>query len=260
MDRKKVYVCVPVHGAEVNVMTLMSVWDIRRSRHDVAVEPSGLSLLARNFNINWIKAFNGGFDYFVMLHADVAPIPESECWVDRLVAVCARYKAAVVSEVLPIKSPEGTTSTGLITDATNPFSLRRLTTTEFGTLPDGFICREDLCDVFGVFQDVAGPLLINTGLMCIDLRAFDWAGLEFPGFGIDDEIFWNRIGAPQAYTQPEDWKLSFWLFEQGLPYYALKSVPALHCGFKPYHNREAFGLPTDNRGWQPSIEDYVASE
>ena len=260
MDRKKVYVCIPVHGAEINVMTLMSVWDIRRSRHDVVVEPSGLSLLARNFNINWIKAYTGGFDYFVMLHADVAPLPSGECWVDQLVAACARYKAAVVSEVLPIKSHEGTTSTGLITDATNPFSLRRLTTTELDSLQDGFICREDLCECFDVAENVAGPLLINTGLMAIDLRSFDWAGLEFPGFAIDDAVVWNRSRKPMAYSQPEDWGMSLWLYEQGLPYYALKSIPAFHCGFRPFHNREPFGLPTDERGFQVSIEDFVKSE
>lgn len=231
----KILIGLPMHKSEINCQTVESLMRGSSDVHDVQLYPLGLSLLAKNFNLIWIKAYTKDFDYIVIHHTDLGVVgfqPEIEgTWIDVLVDLMQESGAAAISSIVPIKSRDGLTSTGLEMERGNPHSLRRLTLAESQHLSHNrLIGRNDLCELFDVEEVRAGALLVNTGLMIIDLKNFPWAEARWPGFSIQDSIEWSKGGKPQSYTIPEDWGFSNWLHLMGWPYYAYRGIVTSHAG------------------------------
>lgn len=260
----KVLIGVPMHKGELCAATTHSVVQGSSGSHDVQFQLLGLSLLAKNFNMLFISAFKRGYDYFILHHSDlgVAGVKGGfqGSWVDLLVHRMEQLEAAALSAVIPIKSPAGHTSTALETVNGDPYSLRRLTIRESERCAEDFINRADLCELFNVDEESAGALLINTGLMIMDLKNVDWAGLNWPGFNIQDTIEWNTKGQPDSYTIPEDWNFSRWLhYETELEYFATRELVIAHVGVHNFMNEGGWGDETDCPRQQVSIEDYRKS-
>lgn len=259
----KVLIGVPLHQGEVSASTMTSVVMAHSLvGNETVVQVAGLSLLARCFNTLWISAYINGFDYFVMLHGDIAVRTEDgSSWVDVLVDRIQQFEAAALSVVSPIKTPEGITSTGLyIAKPPNYHSIRRLTIRELATMDPFAITRADICEKFGMDPKEVGAMLINTGCLIIDLRRFDWFKYRWPGFQIIDELIWNKSGVPATRTRPEDWFFSSWMFEKGLPYYATKELILDHHGVGVFTNRGLYGLEADTYRVEEAIKDYEESE
>jgi hypothetical protein len=233
-------------------------------KHSIRFQIQGLSLLARNFNTLWASAWEKQADYLVMLHSDIgirAPEGFSGSWLDAMVERIEESKAAVLSVVVPIKNQIGHTSTALQLEKGNSFKLRRVVIKDLPKLPMKWICRDDLCELYQVSPEVAGPLFVNTGCMIMNLKKFPWAKERWPGFEIRDILAWSLDGIPKPYTVPEDWKLSQWLFEKGWPYYATREFVVAHIGSTPYNNNGEWGCDQDLEGetWS-SIREYENSK
>ena len=254
----KVFLGVPVHKGETSASTCSSVIQASSCSYTVQFQILGLSLLAKNFNILFCNAWRKNFDYFALLHSDIGVQQPATgtSWVESMIRRMIDLKAAVVAAVPPIKSPAGHTSTALELEAGNPYNMRRMTVREMHELPYDIISREDLCAKFGVSNDRAGALLINTGCLVMDLRNYDWCGAQWPGFNIYDKIVWNTSRRPESYTVPEDWALSRWLHIQKWPYYALRDIGIHHFGHVDYNNNTLWGEESDTFCGQISPEEY----
>ena len=261
--KPRVFIGIPTHKTETEVSAIHCATQGTVSPHSSTMHKVvGLSLLARNFNELFLLALHNDFDYFVLLHSDISVAPPegyAGSWVDYLIYIQRQIGAAAVSVVSPIKSQTGLTTTGLDLYKDNQYSLRRATVQEVQRLPRYFILRDDVCDLFGRDPEESGALLINTGCLLLDLRGHGWANANFPGFGIDDRIAWNRSGCGQAFTQSEDWRFSRWLHDKGWTYCATKDVRLNHVGPWGYLNYGTWGVPTDPTPLQPTPEDYEAS-
>lgn len=256
----RVHIAIPSHSDAVSVATMRSVHDavFESQDHDVTFQCMGLSLLARNFNSLWSQAYRSGYDYFILHHSDlgVAAPRYGQSWVDLLIYRLRELNAAVLSVAAPIKSVRGHFSMGLDLKEGNPYTLRRVTARELFMLPDTFIARVDLCRIFGIHPDVAGAMIINTGLFCMDLRRFPWGQLRWPGFNIVDSIQWSLDGVPMAFTEPEDWFASRWMHKYELPFYATKELILDHHGHHVFYNQGLWGDPQDDTTLQPSMEQW----
>jgi len=254
-----VLIGIPQHGNSLSTATMRSVHSaVIGSRANVGYQAMGLSLLARNFSSLWVSAYKRGADYFILHHSDLgveSPYPGIS-WVDLLIDRMRLLNAAVISVASPIKSQFGHFSSGLLLKANNPYTLRRTTARELLHLPTEFISRVDLCRLYDVHPVSAGAMLINTGLMIIDLRRFPWAKIRWPGFNIVDSIQWSLNDVPCSYTIPEDWNFSQWLYEHHFPYYMTKELILDHHGGKTYYNQGLWGDLHDDTPVQPSIEEW----
>jgi hypothetical protein len=255
----KIFLGIPQHGGTMSAATFSSALTAASFRgHQVQFQVLGLSLLARNFNQLWINAWRNKFDFFVLHHSDIGVASDDVnmlgSWLDRIVERTESEKAAVTSIVSPIKSDAGHTSTGLDLVKDNPYTLRRITIKELQSLPDTFY-RADVCRLFGRDPEDAGAFLVNTGVMVMNLRDWDWRG--WPGFQIDDKIGWKKDGSDcEAFTEPEDWRLSRWLHERGWPYCAVKDFEISHVGQKIFPNCGNWGQDADRNTKQPSLIEY----
>lgn len=193
---------------------------------------SDSSVLELSFNRFWDKALNDkeehGATHAVMLHDDVCP---EDGWLDTLLDEMERTGADVISCVVPIKSPEGLTSTAIGWGTGNPFRpLRRLTMHEVMTLPETF-GREDVT--------LEGPpdLMVNTGCWIADLRQ-PW---------VESNVFRNvsrRVksgGKWKTECLSEDWAFSCDLVRWGAKVLATRKVKLYHDN-RAFNNHTAWGL------------------
>lgn len=258
-QRKRVFLAIPTHKGDICGPTLHAIQMAATSeRIEVMSRLMGLSLLARNFNHLWSEAWNDGYDYFLMLHSDLGVSWDGPgSWIEKLVDRLSNSRAAAISLVVPIKSVEGVTSLALQLQRGNSYTLRRVVVRELDKLPRDYISRGDLCQLFGVEPEQAGAMLINTGCLLMDLKNFAWR--NWPGFGIEDRIAFNRDGRAESFTKSEDWRMSEWLFDAGWPYYATNELIANHLGCRVFCNRDQYGLDQDPVPLQLSIEEYEQS-
>lgn len=255
----KIFIGVPIHGGSVSAPTANSIVSAASGlQHEIQFQIVGLSLLARGFNTLFCSAYKRDFDYFILLHSDIgvySNIPGTS-WADILVNRLRQLEMASVSVVSPIKNEQGVTSTALQLHKNNPYGMRRITVKELEKLPPQCILKEDVCKLFNVPQEEAGPLLINTGVLCMDLKNVDWFGLRWPGFHIEDCIAWNKQGVPDPYTTPEDWNLSRWLDRKKLSYCAISDLQINHLGSKSFTNFGNWGWDTDTNPVIMPIKEY----
>lgn len=253
--KKKVMIGVPMHKGEVTASTMMSVTLAQSQILEVNFHLLGLSLLAKNFNLLFIEALKLQCDYFLLHHSDLGVQGSrtnfSGSWVDLMVDRLNENELVALSAVVPIKSRQGFTSSGLEMKANDPWSLRRLTILESETLPLEYINRADLCELFKVDEDEAGALLINTGCLLMDIRKGGgvYSELKWPGFNIIDFIAWNQQGIPASYTVPEDWNFSNWLHDNDLPYACTRELVVAHIGQENYMNMGLFDEDGKLIGW-----------
>jgi hypothetical protein len=176
-------------------------------------------LLAYNFNKLLCLARTQKFDYLLIQHGDVEPLEAH--WVDQLVMELEKFHADVVAAVLPLKNSSGTTSTA-IAKPREQWRRTRLTLPQCEQLPPTF-CAND------IQTDAPVDLLVNTGLMLIDLRN-PWGASE-AYFTICD-----RVENDEPECEPEDWFVSRLANAAGARVYATRVVHCLHHGDVAYRN------------------------
>ncbi len=149
-----------------------------------------------------------------MLHADVVPVQEN--WLDMMLVLMEHLKVDVLSVTQAIK---GTADCSVALDEEE--RPRRL------PLAD---CQGTLTSA-----DHEHSLLINTGLMLVDLKA-DWIE-DFPGFTIDDWIEESESGEFIPRVMPEDWNFSRWMNDREIPFATTSLVECQHIGPFGYSNQ-----------------------
>jgi hypothetical protein len=148
-----------------------------------------------------------------MLHADVVP---EDLWLDKMLAIMEDKKADVLSAVIPIKSPDGMTSTAIESD--DPWLPRRL----------------NMAEVYERARTFTDPgLLVNSGLMLVDIRSA-WVDRIF--FRFEDKIQ-ESDGEFKARVVSEDWLFSRDARKLGAKIYATTEVLVNHMvGVMAYSN------------------------
>jgi len=189
------------------------------------------SLLAHCFNALWCAALNGrkeGITHFLLMHADIAP---QDAFIDTMMTVMATHRADVVSAVVPMKSTKGLTSTALEEDG----RIRRLTMKEIFERPKSF---------------TEPNLLLNTGLMLVDLRK-PW--VEKAYFTIQDNVVF-RDGQFQTEVLSEDWAFSRLARQLGAQkLVATREVVIDHYGSAAYPNAVVWGSLETDEGFELSL-------
>lgn len=202
-----------------------------------------VSLLAFGFNQLLATALNNRnlFTHFMMLHADV--LPRQLNFLRTLVDEATLYDADILSCVLPLKDEKGLTSTCLIPDLTRAHDLgvgrpkrRRLTMRELAQFPKTFDVND--CIKHLNYKGINPALLVNTGMMLVDLRK-PW--VEKVWFTINDRVWQNDEGIWGCDVEPEDWYYSAEALMQGAKVMATTAVNAAHIGTQPFPNQGAWG-------------------
>lgn len=226
----KLFLGLPTYGGQrFNTAPLLAMMQYQRRFDEVhAMEKEG-SLLACTFNNMLCAALRlrdkGEADFFLLMHADVVPMP-ARTWLDDLMNARRDVKAEVLSVVMPIKDGRGVSSTAM--ETTSPWAPRRLTMKE--------VAAQD-----PTFTDP--DLLVNTGMLLIDLRKNKW--IDKVCFTIHDAILQMPDGTRVAGTQPEDWDFSRQAKALGVTLWATTKVKAIHRGLFNYPNFGAWGSETD---------------
>lgn len=226
--RPRVIVALPNRpGDSVSGKTVASLNSTGTDHKLLWVHGRSMSLLNYNFNIAWTDALNrrGEFDYFVMLHADVAPEPG---WIDKLIAEYERVGADVLSCVIAIKDEDGLSSTGIMN--WNDRVMRKISIAQALQLPKTF-------DAQTVGADV---LLLNTG--CWICR-MDQPWVEKACFRSFDWTYQDGNGEWKAGCIGEDYLWSVDLARLGVKTFATTAVKILHAGTFDYPNHVAWGDP-----------------
>ena len=221
------------------------------SKHMIDLAETDSSACAMTMNHLWCYALEqkaaGQFTHFLMLHSDVEPEPH---FVEKMLTIMDATKADVLSVVIPIKDNYGFTSTALdeqVGDYDPEFRVRRLT----------------LHEIFNNYQPTFtdDKLLINTGLMLVDLRK-DWVeDTDNVYFTLRDKIIKYR-GRRMAHMMPEDWGFSRMARAKGASLWATREIKVNHYGLAAFTNVFPWGSektdfypkPLDQR-----VEDAVAA-
>lgn len=199
------------------------------------------SLLTYSFNRLWCAALNlieaEDAQYFAMIHSDVVAAPG---WAETLIEEMNRVDADMLSVAIPLKSPEGLTSTAL-SDPRTIWNSRRITMHELFKLPETFT----IDDV--PWREENSTLLLNTGLWVCRLdRPWVKQGVVFRQY---DDIRFNTIRQEfEASTASEDWNWSRDLVERGAKLACTRKVVVEHEE-SIYHNREPWGTSAVDLEW-----------
>lgn len=237
----KLFIGLPTYGGQrFNTMALLSAQQNQRFFAGIhAMELDG-SLLAASFNKLLITAQKlhgqGECDFFLLMHADIVPIDVAN-WLDQLMEArqyartqCAdneKYKAAVISVVVPIKDHRGLTSIAI--EGPTIWNPRRLTLREIHAMEQDTFTDENL--------------LVNTGMLLIDMRNNDW--ISKIRFTISDAILKTQEGDLLAAVQPEDWQFSRDARALGVKLWATRKVKIVHRGLFSYPNFTPWGEEQD---------------
>jgi len=159
------------------------------------------------------------FDWFVLLHSDMSsPDPD---WLTQLIAVAETHHLDVVAANARIKQSgeqgkaDGDTSTAILTA---DGEMVRIPARRLRMLPPV------LTDAYAR-ESMGGILLVNTGMLLIRLGQswfddFYWT--------IEDAIRRDESGQYIPIVVPEDWRMSMWLAERGIPYGVAQEVRTIH--------------------------------
>lgn len=262
--RPRVLSCMPGRGGCSAEPRAVMSHDLLATRGKVVVMPSLFysSLLCLNFNSLWAAALvfrrNGVADYFCLHHDDVEV--RTHGWLDEMVTEANRVGAAVLSAVIPIKDDSGTTSTAL--DTGDPWRPTKLTLAECRKLPATFGQADVAAAGYG------GRLLLNTGLMLIDLRRPYWYETVRRD-GDEDELFFrfqirDRIrpmpdGQLRAQVRSEDWEFSRLCHERGVPIYATTKIQCVHHGDYEWPNFPPAEAPAEQTVEVAAPEEAAAA-
>lgn len=189
---------------------------------------SANNLLANGFNKHWAMALNwqkaGIVDYFLMHHDDIEI--RTPLWLDEMIMEMNRVGAAVLSVVQPIKDGKQTETSTAVETEHGPWRPRRMSFEEIDELPETFTLP---------------GLLINTGLMLVDIRRPEFHELVgnelYFHFEINDRIVSGKDGMLYAQFRPEDWNFSRLCHARHLPVYATRKIECLHYGEIGFTNK-----------------------
>ena len=219
----KILLGIPCYGNQINSGIVSSIFKASKGKIDIRMNDS--SFLTLNFNQLLAGAYNGEFTHFVMLHSDIEVLTAE--WADKMIEIMQQYDFSVLSVVSPIKDKSGGTSTAL--DAPDPTKiLHRLTMMEVATqLPLTFSPQ----DTLSVFNN--DKLLINTGVMCINLSRIDPTQCYFD----IENIIVKKNGKFVAESFSEDWNFSRMLMQYGIKYGATRAISIKHFGNMVWDNQ-----------------------
>ena len=240
-DDKLIFMAVPCADGRMHMKTAMAILNAA-IRDNVRAEFASRSALANNFNCLWCDCLNAKrvdgtpFTHFLMLHNDLFPVTAD--WLSVLLDEAERVDADVISAIAAIKDHQGVTSTAIHMDTgdpNHPWIRRRLTMHELEyELPETFN-RKILAQCFGL----DGTLLINTGLLLIDLRK-PWP-YDRIVFTQQDRIYRTADGRQHAVFEPEDWDFSKQAEKLGASVWATRKVITHHVGSFEYPSEGAWG-------------------
>ena len=207
-------------------------------------QPLGSSLLCYTFNQLFCMALNmrsKGFTHWAILHADICPLQND--WLDTLRSEMERVGADVMSAVVPLKSNDGLTSTGLAVqefyakryggvEELDPWAVKRLTMKEIYDLPETFTDEN---------------LVVNSGCMIVDItKPF----AEKICFTIQDRIVRDENGEFKALVFSEDWSFSQQVRKLGGSIWATRKVGLYHVGKNCFFNTSVFGSCESDPKWE----------
>jgi hypothetical protein len=132
-----------------------------------------------------------------------------------------KYKADLISAVVPVRGDSWMTSTAVETG--DPWAARPLSLKECFDYPETW---------------TSADLLVNTGLMLLDLNASKF-GTSRRAFHQQDRVVLKN-DKHVAETIPEDWDFSRQVRGSGGRVYATRKVGLYH-GTKQCHNRSVWG-------------------
>ena len=193
---------------------------------EIELQCGGLVL---NFNMLLDIACNfrdkGNASHFAMIHSDISA---EKGWVDILAEEMHIHNLVAISAVIPIKEKSNdrtSTAIGSKTELWEP--IRYIHAKEQPTLPVTFtgadVCKND--------DEV---LLINTGLMLLDLRHPFFDNYEFNVYSRRRK---DADGTRKSYFRSEDWEMSRDLERAGLRYGSTWRPYAEHLGMTGWPNR-----------------------
>lgn len=252
MEKKpEIFLCTITHDGKLDAGMSM-VFNAGASNQLYTAKVLPTSLLAFACNRLWCEAINEGYKWFAMLHADI--IPELG-FVDKLIALAEEHDADVMSAVVPIKGPEGVTSTAILGGQDNFTRFTRLTTKQvydhhfpkvfdvigalLGLEKLGYDIPDDATDV--------AKLLVNTGCMVARLAGRDWPNNVH--FTINDRIVRQLDGALAAEVESEDWFFSRRVAEEGGQVMATTLVQLQHVGSQAFKSHHTWGNIVDEEGY-----------
>jgi hypothetical protein len=230
--RPRVFLAVPNRpGDSISAKVLSAIWATGNRHKLVKADAPSISLLNYNFNFNWANAMNrrGEIDFFVMLHADVAPEPN---WIDTLIAEFNRldeeHGCDVLSCVIAIKDSRGVSSTGCMWEKDR--IIRKISLKQALEMPASFNAETLHADV----------LMMNTGCWIARMDR-DWVE-KFKGFRSYDRVYKDTDdGRWKADVIGEDYLWSLDLHKLGVRTWATSKVKILHYGIFDYPNCAPWG-------------------
>lgn len=185
------------------------------------------SSLTRSFNRLWAMALserNTGLTHFLMIHDDVVP---EHFFLDKMMDIMEAKGADVLSVVSPQKSAKGLTSTGF---DTRKFDLSD--EDKWRTVP------MTMTQIHAAEATFTHPkLLINTGLMLVDMRKL-W--VEQIHFHFETGIV-NGNGVYAAREVSEDWVFSKEAAKAGASLWVTREVAMDHWGKAMFPNNRPWG-------------------
>lgn len=210
------------------------------------------------FNQSWCDCMNelAEFDYFVMLHSDLAPQGQ---WVSTLIKQLEENNLDVIHAAACIKDNRGLLSTAVGSNKGPWTKFRRVTLTELHQLPKCFTA-DDYFDLVGKegFKDPSDLCMFNnTGAMCVKL---DPTWRRFHGFRFQDRLCatkdgktfvqvddssWDGEGRIFNQFWPEDWDMGQWCSRNGKKVGCSWEVVTLHFGRAAFVNSVAMGDKSD---------------
>ncbi len=193
------------------------------------------SLLPDAFNSLLCDAFNLDDNgkkatHFLMQHGDIVP---QQNWISIMLDEMESHQLDVLSAVSPIKTvdmDDTSTAVGVVDGKNTRF--RRLMVAETMDLPETFFLED-------TNHEPDDKLLVNTGLLCIDLRkpwVKEW--MLTGGFRFETYIMQKEDGEWHSVCLPEDWLFSWDAQTKfGAKVAATTKVRLIHYGEVGFANR-----------------------
>ena len=233
----KIYLGVPTYDGQIH-------YGVHRSIVSASAQPGNItsafvqsSALTRGFNMLWCAALDGGFDYFVMLHADIEV--RTKRWLDILLEQLGT--ADVISAASPLKDASGLTSTGIERTTIHELGQpRRFTLKELARFPTTFEARA-AAEILGLSDEHQYRLAVNTGCLVVRLapewtKQFVWTDA--------DAIMQSDHGRHVVFI-PEDWQFSRTVHQYGAKVRATKAVEIAHHGTSVWSSWANYGQERD---------------
>lgn len=234
----KVYLGIPCYAGTIYEGTARTVALASANNSVGRCTYRPTSLLTRGMNRLFSDALNlrdEGYTHFCLLHADIVAL--RPFWVDSMLNLMNLVKADVLSVVSPMKDTRGLTTTAIDVDPEtgkkDKWRVKRLTMKE--------IFQRD-----PTFTEEG--LLVNTGMMLVDLSHPDITALRFRF--LDEIEIDPKTRKYRATGMSEDWDFSRQCNDLGMRIFATREIPISHIGPAAFGNEVPWGeWETDKEPW-----------